>query len=90
MKSGYKTTEFYVTLAAGIGAAAAALSGAVPPSVGAILVSVSGGAYAISRGLAKLNAAGVTNFDPNALLADIEKIVSANAPAPAPPAPPAA
>jgi hypothetical protein len=48
-KAGYKTTEFWVTIAG----SAAALLGAVPEKYQPIVLAVLGGAYAISRGLAK-------------------------------------
>ena len=78
MKPGYKTTEFYASLAAAVAAAAASLAGALPNTVGAALASASAVGYALSRGLSKLNAAGVTNVDPSALLKAIEDIVAKN------------
>lgn len=50
---GIRTTEFWVTILAVIGAATLGLTEVVPPQIAAILGSVSTMAYAISRGLAK-------------------------------------
>lgn len=53
VKSGWKTTEFWVTVAADVGAIAAAASGVLPHSYAALLGAVSTAAYALSRGLTK-------------------------------------
>jgi dihydrodipicolinate synthase/N-acetylneuraminate lyase len=53
-KPGYKTTEFFVTLLAGVGATVAAAANWLPPRYAAIAAAVSAGAYAVSRGLAKM------------------------------------
>jgi hypothetical protein len=53
MKPGYKTTEFYATLAANVGVLGAALSGVLSPKYAAIAAAVSVAAYNVSRGLAK-------------------------------------
>lgn len=54
LKPGYKTTELAVTVLASIGFLAAALAGDLSPHWAAIATSISAGAYALSRGLAKL------------------------------------
>ncbi len=54
MKTGYKTTEFYVTLFSILGLVVSALASSLSPKYAAIGVSVSGAAYAVSRGLAKM------------------------------------
>ncbi len=56
MKPGYQTTELAVTLLADIGILSTALAGALPAKWAASLVVVAHVAYALSRGLAKLNA----------------------------------
>lgn len=53
LKSGIRTTEFWVSMVAQVGALAAAAAGAAPPETAAILLMVSNGAYGLSRGLAK-------------------------------------
>ena len=52
-KSGFRSTEFLMTLAASVGAILASVAGALPPLYAAIAVSVSGVAYTVSRGVAK-------------------------------------
>ena len=54
MKPGYKTTEFWVSALTTGGALIGALAGVLPGTAGIIAASISGGLYAISRGLAKL------------------------------------
>lgn len=57
MKPGYKTTEFYVTVATIVGSLVTAISGGLPADWAA---SVSGGlaaAYAIARAVAKVGEA---------------------------------
>lgn len=54
MKPGWKTTEFWVTIATSVGAVAAAADGVLPEKYAALAVAVSGAAYAIARGLAKV------------------------------------
>ncbi len=53
MKSGWKTTEFWVTVFSIVGMAAAALASSLGPRYAAIAVAISSAAYALSRGLAK-------------------------------------
>lgn len=55
LKPGLQTTELWVTVAADVGLLIAALADALPPRYAAIAVAVSNAAYAVSRGLAKLN-----------------------------------
>ena len=54
MKPGQKTTEFLVSVAVIVGAVAFAIADKLPPRYAAIAASISGGAYALSRGLAKI------------------------------------
>ena len=53
MKPGWKTTEFWATIALNIGALAAASAHVLPAKWAAIAASVSVVAYNVSRGLAK-------------------------------------
>lgn len=50
---GWKTTEFWVSVATIVGALTATLAGNLPDKYAAIATAVSAAAYAISRGLAK-------------------------------------
>lgn len=54
MKSGWKTTEFWVTALSVVGLVASAATTSLSPKWAAIGASVSAAAYAISRGLAKM------------------------------------
>jgi uncharacterized membrane protein YjjB (DUF3815 family) len=54
MKPGYKTTEFLTIVAVIVGAVAFAIADKLPPRYAAIAAAVSAGAYAVSRGLAKV------------------------------------
>lgn len=56
MKPGIRTTEFWITVATGGGSLIASASGWLPPRYAAIATAVSGAAYALARGLAKLQA----------------------------------
>lgn len=51
----WKTTEFWVSVATTIGVVASAVAGVVSAPVAATLVAVSTGAFAIARGVAKVN-----------------------------------
>lgn len=53
MKPGWKTTEFWVSVATSVGAVTAASVGVLPEKYAALMVAVSSGAYAVARGLAK-------------------------------------
>lgn len=53
MKSGVKTSEFWITLLPILGTWAMAIKDIVPPQYAAIMTAVASSAYAISRGLAK-------------------------------------
>lgn len=53
MKSGWKTTEFWVTILGVLGSIVAAVAGTLPPEYAAIGAAVASGFYAVSRGLAK-------------------------------------
>lgn len=54
MKPGWKTSEFYVTALAIVGLVTSSAAASLSPKYAAIGASISAGAYAISRGLAKL------------------------------------
>ena len=51
--AGFKTTEFWMSILAALGAVMASVGGVLPQPWGMVLVTVSGAAYAVSRGLAK-------------------------------------
>lgn len=53
MKSGWKTSEFWITIAANVGTITAAGANVLPPKYAVILAGVSVLAYNVSRGLAK-------------------------------------
>jgi predicted acyltransferase len=53
-KSGWKTSEFAVTVLTAAAALIAALAGQLSPRYAAIAAAVSVGLYAVSRGLAKV------------------------------------
>jgi len=53
VKPGIATTEFAANMAANVGAALAAIGGAVSPEVAVVLAAASNSAYVFSRGLAK-------------------------------------
>lgn len=55
LKTGYRTTEFWVSALTIAGLVIASLATSLPPRYAAIGASVAAGLYAISRGLAKLN-----------------------------------
>lgn len=83
LTKGWRTSEFWVTVAASVGFLAASLAGSLPPKWAAVLISVSTVAYKLSRGLAKLKA--------GTKVVAVEPVVAA-APVlvvPQPPAPPA-
>jgi hypothetical protein len=54
VKPGQKTTEFIVSVCVIVGAVAFAVADKLPPRYAAIASAIAGGAYAISRGLAKI------------------------------------
>ena len=54
MKPGWKTTEFWASLALGVAVVIESVEGSLPEKYAAIAASVVAAAYAISRGLAKL------------------------------------
>jgi len=54
-KAGWKTTEFWITALAIVGLVVSSVAASLSPKYAAIGASVSAAAYAISRGLAKLN-----------------------------------
>jgi hypothetical protein len=54
MKAGWKTSEFWVTALSIVGLVIGAAATSLSPKYGAIGIAVSGSAYTISRGLAKM------------------------------------
>jgi hypothetical protein len=54
MRPGYKTSEFWITGLTITGLVVSAIASPLSPKYAAIGASISGAAYAISRGLAKL------------------------------------
>lgn len=54
MKPGYKTSEFWITALLIVGLTASAIATPLSPKWAAIGAAVSGAAYNIARGLAKL------------------------------------
>lgn len=61
MPAGLRTTELWLTVATEVGIVAAALSDALSPHWAAVASSVSAGAYAVARGLAKSTPPAVVN-----------------------------
>ena len=55
MRRGWETTEFWVSALAIVGLVVASLADALPPRYAAMASAAAAGAYAISRGLAKVN-----------------------------------
>lgn len=53
VKSGWRTTEFWMMAAVNAAALLSALAGALPPKWAAIAAAVSSGLYAVGRGQAK-------------------------------------
>jgi len=53
VKSGWRTTEFWATVAVDVGTLASALVGVLPAKYAAIVSAVATSAYSIARGLAK-------------------------------------
>ena len=54
-KIGFKTSEFWITMAGNIASVLLTVSGAINPEVGSIMAVIANGLYAISRGMAKFN-----------------------------------
>lgn len=54
VKVGWKTSEFWVMILTQIGSISASLAGFVDPKIATILMAISGTAYTISRGWAKI------------------------------------
>lgn len=54
MRPGWKTTEFWITLTSILGLVASSVAFSLTPRYAAIGAGISGAAYAISRGLAKM------------------------------------
>jgi len=54
MKAGWKTSEFWITALSIVGLTASSAAASLSPKYAAIGVALSGAAYALSRGLAKM------------------------------------
>lgn len=54
MRRGYKTTEFYATVAFTVGTVTASLAGALPSKYAALATSISVAGFGVARGLAKV------------------------------------
>jgi len=52
-KSSWKSTEFWATMASGLGAVSAQMAGILPAPLGSQIAAASAALYALSRGLAK-------------------------------------
>lgn len=52
-KNGFKTSEFWLSLATTIAAIAAAIADVLPAEKAGLVMAISNGLYAVSRGLAK-------------------------------------
>lgn len=55
-KTGWKTTEFWATLATSVGLVLTSVAGVLPPEWAAVAIAVATVAYTVSRGLAKKGA----------------------------------
>jgi hypothetical protein len=55
LKPGWQTTEFIATVATAVGLIFASSANWLPPRYAALGAAISAGAYAVSRGLAKIN-----------------------------------
>jgi len=60
-RTGYQSTEFWMTALASMGAVGASLNGVIPPVYAAVAVSASAIAYTLSRGIAKSKDASGSN-----------------------------
>jgi uncharacterized membrane protein HdeD (DUF308 family) len=54
VKSGWKSTEFWLTLAGNVAALLTTVSGIIEPQTGGWMLAICNGLYAISRGIAKV------------------------------------
>lgn len=52
-KTGFKTSEFWLSLATTIAAITAAIADVLPAEKAGLVMAISNGLYAVSRGLAK-------------------------------------
>ena len=55
IRRGRNTSEFFITLLAGLGVVAGAVAQVIPPGTAGTLGTIAAVAYVISRGIAKLN-----------------------------------
>lgn len=55
IRRGRNTSEFFITLLAGLGVIAGAVAQVIPPDTAGTLGTIAAVAYVVSRGLAKLN-----------------------------------
>lgn len=54
IRRGWRTSEYWVTMLNAVGATAAAIGGVLSPATAAWISALSGVAYAVARGLAKV------------------------------------
>ena len=66
IKSGWKTTEFWITVFTGLSGILGTYGGLIPPPWGIVAAAVIGAGYTISRGLAKAPAPPVVPVAPTA------------------------
>lgn len=53
VKPGFKTTEFWLTIATNVAAVVSTVAGALPPEKAGILMAIANGIYAATRAFAK-------------------------------------
>lgn len=97
IRRGVQTSEFLITLLAGLGVVAGAVAQVIPPGTAGTLGTIAAAAYVISRGLAKVNNPALAKAENSSYIQDLK--IAANAleqvltrqakqPAPKPAAPP--
>lgn len=77
IRRGIHTSEFLITLLAGLGVVAGAVAQVIPPSTAGTLGTVAAVAYVISRGIAKLNNPALSKAEGNSYIQDLK--IAANA-----------
>lgn len=77
IRRGIHTSEFLVTLLAGLGVVAGAVAQVIPPSTAGTLGTVAAVAYVVSRGIAKLNNPALSQAQNNSYIQDLK--IAANA-----------
>ena len=77
IRRGIHTSEFLITLLAGLGVVAGAVAQVIPPSTAGTLGTVAAVAYVISRGIAKLNNPALNQAENNTYIKDLKLAASA-------------